>query len=289
MLTHAAPASSNGFRGRLARWLSPDPADLAAVDPADPQSWNRNAHVENTPLESADPLGFDCDPNNWGKAIPGAGPCLNGGSQTVGTRPELTSVRTSPWSAAPAAAPSPSATRSPPHTSPSPSAGAGADRLWRPAPGGALSATASAPVRPAGRAQRWRFLRHAAERQPLDDQHLRWRFLARARCRRPPGRPRLFHHPKGPAAGGARVYCVGIMDCWPMKSKGARERSASAWRCARSPAVVRRHCEQPDHICGRRDPAHRRGACSLRHSRAPRRPSGGHDRPAPGMTRFSLR
>src|SRR5579872_6074197 len=46
------------YSSNLARWLSPDPAGLAAVDPADPQSWNSYAYVENTPLESADPLGL---------------------------------------------------------------------------------------------------------------------------------------------------------------------------------------------------------------------------------------
>jgi hypothetical protein len=27
------------------RWISPDPAGMGAVDPANPQSWNRYAHV----------------------------------------------------------------------------------------------------------------------------------------------------------------------------------------------------------------------------------------------------
>jgi RHS repeat-associated protein len=42
------------------RWISPDPAGLAAVDPMDPQSWNRYAYVTNRPLTSIDPLGLDC-------------------------------------------------------------------------------------------------------------------------------------------------------------------------------------------------------------------------------------
>jgi RHS repeat-associated protein len=50
------------------RWLSPDPSGLAAVNPADPQSWNRYAYVGNRPLNSTDPLGLDdvwwgCDPD----------------------------------------------------------------------------------------------------------------------------------------------------------------------------------------------------------------------------------
>ena len=49
------------------RWLSPDPAGLAAVNPADPQSWNRYAYVGNRPLNSVDPLGLilmGCDPDD---------------------------------------------------------------------------------------------------------------------------------------------------------------------------------------------------------------------------------
>jgi RHS repeat-associated protein len=40
------------------RWISPDPAGLAAVDPSNPQSWNRYAYVMNSPLSSVDPLGL---------------------------------------------------------------------------------------------------------------------------------------------------------------------------------------------------------------------------------------
>lgn len=40
------------------RWISPDPAGVAAVDPANPQSWNRYAYVNNSPLDSMDPLGL---------------------------------------------------------------------------------------------------------------------------------------------------------------------------------------------------------------------------------------
>jgi len=43
------------------RWISPDPAGLAAVDPTNPQTWNRYAYVGNNPLANADPLGLtDC-------------------------------------------------------------------------------------------------------------------------------------------------------------------------------------------------------------------------------------
>ncbi len=39
------------------RWISPDPAGIAAVDPTDPQSWNRYAYVGNNPLSFIDPFG----------------------------------------------------------------------------------------------------------------------------------------------------------------------------------------------------------------------------------------
>jgi RHS repeat-associated protein len=41
------------------RWIQPDPAGLAAVNPADPQSWNRYAYVNNQPLNSIDLFGLD--------------------------------------------------------------------------------------------------------------------------------------------------------------------------------------------------------------------------------------
>jgi len=40
------------------RWVSPDPAGMAAVDPTNPQSWNRYAYVVNAPLSGVDPLGL---------------------------------------------------------------------------------------------------------------------------------------------------------------------------------------------------------------------------------------
>ena len=44
--------------GSQGRWVSPDPAGLAAVDPTDPQSWNRYAYVGNNPLSFVDPYGL---------------------------------------------------------------------------------------------------------------------------------------------------------------------------------------------------------------------------------------
>ncbi len=43
------------------RWLVPDPAGLAAVDLANPQTWNRYAYVGGNPLSRVDPLGLDDD------------------------------------------------------------------------------------------------------------------------------------------------------------------------------------------------------------------------------------
>ena len=40
------------------RWLSPDPAGLGAVDPSNPQSWNRYSYVNNQPLTNIDSLGL---------------------------------------------------------------------------------------------------------------------------------------------------------------------------------------------------------------------------------------
>jgi RHS repeat-associated protein len=43
------------------RWLSPDPAGLRAVNPSNPQTWNRYAYVANNPLSFVDPLGLDLE------------------------------------------------------------------------------------------------------------------------------------------------------------------------------------------------------------------------------------
>jgi RHS repeat-associated protein len=43
------------------RWISPDPAGLAAVDPTNPQTWNRYAYVANNPLSFVDPLGLNAE------------------------------------------------------------------------------------------------------------------------------------------------------------------------------------------------------------------------------------
>lgn len=43
------------------RWISPDPAGIAAADPSNPQTWNRYAYVMNNPLSFVDSLGLKCD------------------------------------------------------------------------------------------------------------------------------------------------------------------------------------------------------------------------------------
>jgi RHS repeat-associated protein len=55
------------------RWISPDPAGLAAVDPADPQTWNRYAYVRNNPLngELRIPGDDEKDSGVNAKSVPG--------------------------------------------------------------------------------------------------------------------------------------------------------------------------------------------------------------------------
>jgi RHS repeat-associated protein len=43
------------------RWLTPDPAGMAAVDVTNPQTWNRYAYVTNNPVSFADPMGLDSE------------------------------------------------------------------------------------------------------------------------------------------------------------------------------------------------------------------------------------
>ncbi len=54
------------------RWISPDPAGLAAVNPANPQTWNRYAYVVNSPLTITDALGL------YGGGGGGGDPCGDG-------------------------------------------------------------------------------------------------------------------------------------------------------------------------------------------------------------------
>ena len=77
--------------GIQGRWPSPDPAGLAAANPANPQSWNRYAYVLNNPLLSNDRTGlhehplYECGDDGFGcptrgNAYGGGQSCtLNGG------------------------------------------------------------------------------------------------------------------------------------------------------------------------------------------------------------------
>jgi RHS repeat-associated protein len=56
-LTHALFRQLSTTQGR---WMTSDPAGMAAVDPTNPQSWNRYAYVNNTPTNAVDPLGLYC-------------------------------------------------------------------------------------------------------------------------------------------------------------------------------------------------------------------------------------
>src|SRR5215469_10529291 len=64
--------------GIQGRWSSPDPAGIAAANPANPQSWNRYAYVVNNPLAFIDPLGLTgptgpCDATHTGPDPSGSG------------------------------------------------------------------------------------------------------------------------------------------------------------------------------------------------------------------------
>jgi RHS repeat-associated protein len=52
-------ADVRSYHAIQGRWITPDPGGLAAVDPSNPQSWNRYAYVLNSPLNLIDPLGLD--------------------------------------------------------------------------------------------------------------------------------------------------------------------------------------------------------------------------------------
>lgn len=56
------------------RWISPDPAGLAAADMTNPQSWNRYAYVLGNPLNMIDPFGLDPCPD--GSESPPGVPCV---------------------------------------------------------------------------------------------------------------------------------------------------------------------------------------------------------------------
>ena len=71
------------YRTAHGRWTSPDPAGLGAVDPTNPQTWNRYAYVMNNPFGGVDPLGL-CMPvtTYTGGGIVGQTITLSDGSTT---------------------------------------------------------------------------------------------------------------------------------------------------------------------------------------------------------------
>jgi len=52
------PIAMRAYASALGRWLTPDPAGLGAVDPNDPQTWNRYACTLNDPASLLDSLGL---------------------------------------------------------------------------------------------------------------------------------------------------------------------------------------------------------------------------------------
>jgi len=68
------------------RWLSPDPAGLAAADLTNPQSLNRYAYVLNNPTSRTDPLGLDpCPPGTPSDVY-----CVNVNGGTPASIPTIT-------------------------------------------------------------------------------------------------------------------------------------------------------------------------------------------------------
>src|SRR6185437_11249998 len=79
------------YSPRQGRWWTPDPAGLAAVDPNNPQSWNRYAYVNGTPINSADPLGLCHESfiNGVATVVDDApGDCAQNSTVTVKDKPE---------------------------------------------------------------------------------------------------------------------------------------------------------------------------------------------------------
>lgn len=81
------------------RWLTPDPAGLAAVDITNPQTWNRYAYVMNNPLSYVDPLGLDCgsgtsssfvDHEDGNIVVNAQGPCPNENGDRAQPPPKAT-------------------------------------------------------------------------------------------------------------------------------------------------------------------------------------------------------
>jgi RHS repeat-associated protein len=59
------------YHSSQGRWISPDLAGLAAVNPMNPQTWNRYAYVGGMPLNLVDALGLDGETYTYGGGGPG--------------------------------------------------------------------------------------------------------------------------------------------------------------------------------------------------------------------------
>lgn len=67
------------YGSTMARFMTPDPAETAAVDIENPQSWNRYAYVINNPLNYTDPSGLRYEGHWTGEnCTQDAGPCSMG-------------------------------------------------------------------------------------------------------------------------------------------------------------------------------------------------------------------
>jgi RHS repeat-associated protein len=66
--------SNRQYNQSLGRWMTPDPAGLASVNPMNPQTWNRYAYVANNPLARIDPSGMLMIPAcEWDRTCGGGG------------------------------------------------------------------------------------------------------------------------------------------------------------------------------------------------------------------------
>jgi hypothetical protein len=59
---------------------------IAAIDPTNPQSWNRYAYVLNNPLAMVDPTGMDGGCGELGSGDDGSGDSGGGGEQDAARR-----------------------------------------------------------------------------------------------------------------------------------------------------------------------------------------------------------
>ena len=80
------------------RWISPDPAGLGAVDPGNPQSWNRYVYVLNRPVQLVDPLGLDpCHQDDDCPKPPPPNPFLTDPLFICGAIPQLVGCWPKAW------------------------------------------------------------------------------------------------------------------------------------------------------------------------------------------------